>query len=71
MSEENKQGLKKNIKKIIVKLKNKHKKFLSFFSLHAIKPHKKFWFLEKNILLKINFVCTKNQPVLMKYILKE
>ena len=40
MSEENKQIL-KEYKKIIFILKNKHKKFSSFFSLHSTKWNKK------------------------------
>ena len=40
MSEENKQVL-KEYQKNIFKLKNKHKKFSSFFSLHSIKWNKK------------------------------
>ena len=56
----------KNMKKIIVELKNKQKKFLSSkFLWHGIKWNKQLWYLVKIVLIKMPLVKLKDQFILM------
>ena len=61
----------KNIKKNYCKAKNKHKKVFIFFPLHGIKWNKKSQILAKNVLLKIYFMNTNNQLILITQTLKK